>query len=417
MLKQDRIAEFIVTLITQVDDEDIKTFLQYSAKRLPKPQFCSTIDSNTYKTTLIGYLFCYVYGYIEHHNHEIVDMVSKWDDFILPNFVGYPNCLTNYEPLYLHLYALCECYYSYKLLDGTEKASIQEFLNKCDKSIVGKIGELTSVKNNSVKKLLKLLINSYKENKFYYFFYEDILVKLTIHRCNNSSNNNHTEDEEEYIKPSAKYKYTKFKLEDKGNKTYIIGENGISESLGNYLIRIKNIKNTDIFKNLQAKNKLEIPEDLDNIEKGLKFITKNLAQSYSYNEAKEIHLKIVSILKKIPSTSPHKAKLCKKNNIATIRNKYDVILLNLQVLKKIIANDEPEDIIRNFKNIDFDKEFFTNYSYLTIEELNNRNKQYLETKLKELLQCIEKADDDYIYQKLELHIYKVQENIQRYLDI
>lgn len=53
MLKQDRIAEFIITLITQVDDEDIKTFLQYSAKRLLKPQFRSIIDSNTYKTTLM----------------------------------------------------------------------------------------------------------------------------------------------------------------------------------------------------------------------------------------------------------------------------------------------------------------------------------------------------------------------------
>lgn len=415
MLKQDRIAEFIVTLITQADDEDIETFLRYSAKHLPKPNFCSKKDSNAYKITLIGYLFCYIYGYIEHHNHEIVDIVSKWDDSLFLEFVEYPNYLKTYEPLYLHLYALCECYYSYKLLEATEKASNQKFLNECDKSLVGEIGELTSVKNNSVKKLLNLLINSYKENKFYYFFYDDTLVKLTIHKCNNSSNN--TEDEEEYTKPAAKYEYTKFKLEDRGNKTYIIGENGLSESLGSSLIRIKNIENTDAYKKLEEKKQLENSEDIDNIEEGIKFITKDLAQSYSYNEAKELHQKIVSILNRIPSTSPQKDKLCKKNNINGLKKKYEVILLNLQVLQKAIADDEPEVIIRKFKDIDFDKELFTNYSHLTIEELNIRNKQYLETKLKELLHCVEKADDDYIYFKIESYINKALENIERFLDI
>lgn len=117
MLQQDRIAEFITTLITHADDEDIKTFLGYCANKLPKRQF----GYSNQKTLLIGYLFQYVYGYIENNAHEIVDIVSKWEDFLFPEYLHYPNCLIHYEPLYLHLYALCECYYSYKMLNQHKK--------------------------------------------------------------------------------------------------------------------------------------------------------------------------------------------------------------------------------------------------------------------------------------------------------
>lgn len=402
MLQQDRIAEFITTLITHADDEDIKTFLGYFANKLPKPQF----GYSNHKTLLIGYLFQYIYGHIETNASEIVNIVSKWDDFILPEHLNYPNNLIHYEPLYLHLYALCECFYSYKMLNQSEKNLIQKILETTDKSLTKNIECPATVKNNSTTKLLKLLINSYKENGFYYFFYDDTLVKLTIHRCKKSLYNEQSEDEKEYEYPSAKYKYTKLKLEDRGNKTYITDGKNINESLGSYLTRARHFN--------KDRESIKTLDDVENLAKDL---LKELTKTSAYDTAKNLHKKIVTILKKIPSKKPRKDKLCEEKNIKNLNNKYEVILKKLQKAQNLIIDDEPEEIIRAFKDIDFNEELFTNYAGLTIYELNSRNKEYLEKTLTDLLRCLEKADDECIYNKLELSLRDVKLSIEQYLDV
>ena len=82
-------------------------------------------------------------------------------------------------PLYLHLYALCECYQSY----------IRFFLKE---EVSGTI-DLTKINKNK-KNIFNLLINNYTENNFYYSFDKKNITKYQI-----TSKKNNEQTEYKYI--------------------------------------------------------------------------------------------------------------------------------------------------------------------------------------------------------------------------
>ena len=65
-----------------------------------------------------------------------------------------------YEDLYLHLYALCECYHSYQMIFPDEKKEIIKIANEYNKIFNENI-KINTITYKDKTKLLHLLINSY----------------------------------------------------------------------------------------------------------------------------------------------------------------------------------------------------------------------------------------------------------------
>ena len=124
MLQQDRISEFIYTLITYAKDEDIETFLEYSFEssaslyeiyKEEEKKLKYITSKDRHKILLIQYLFDHAYSYIETEIPDIIDIIKLKNDYI--DVCNYRK-RGWYDPLYMNLYALCQCYYSHIFYDS-----------------------------------------------------------------------------------------------------------------------------------------------------------------------------------------------------------------------------------------------------------------------------------------------------------
>ena len=119
MINHRRIGAFIIELIRFADDDDIKTFLINCSEDLVKENLFD-VEKYFYKKKLLNYLFEYIYGFVEMKLPTLPPLIYEDNKFIRGlDLVEYPNFqkdVSSYTHLYLHLYALCECYKSYMIL-------------------------------------------------------------------------------------------------------------------------------------------------------------------------------------------------------------------------------------------------------------------------------------------------------------
>lgn len=389
MYAQDKITDFILLLLTQTDDEDIKTFLECSSKKLSYLDD-ENLSLDKCKPLLIRHLFSSAYSYIESHVPEILDVVTNWDRKVEEEVTWYHG-LERYKPLYLNLYALCQCFYSYIILDSESAKTTMEIAKIFSNEFNLPTLDISSFKKNSTKKLLKLLINSYKENGFYYCFNKNSLVKIKIRQTTKEYYSNQFDD---YCKTTTvTYQYTKFELVDIEEKTFIVNERlGIKEALGKKLIRTQSVKKHDI-----------------------EGYFKEFFKSTDFDTAKYFHKKIVSILKQ---SKDNDAVVCSKNKIDKLQEKYDNLLQKLKEIQKAINPEEPIKKLKDFKYINFDEELFSEnfHDGLTFGQLKVNHKTYLEKKILNLKKSIQKTDDS-IYNPIIKLIAEVEPLISKILDM
>ena len=320
MINYDRVAEFLIDLIKYADDEDIKIFLENCSDRL------KATGINDYKTTLLNYLFEYIYGFIEPKLPTLPPLVYEDSKLIrgLP-MLKYPNFNTSvsyYTDLYLHLYALCECYYSYPIFNAGDK-NIKTITKEFSK-IFSTENKINYVTDKSIKNLFKLLINSYTKNKFYYYFYDNTLTKVVItKRVKNR-------------RPFYYLQTTNYQLVDKDNTTYIINsDKGIKKKLKKKLVR-----NTS--------------GEIDFKDENFATNIQQLLVNVNPENVKAIHSDIVSAI-----TEQHLCKCC--GSKIDIKNKKGLCENCKNLFKQLnsfcngIDELEPNKIIFSFKNIKFEK--------------------------------------------------------------
>ena len=119
------ISDFIIELIEYADEKDIKTFIKFSPKGL-------NLNLNSYKALLIENLlgplytsFYYKLGYLHfqtRYKNEKYSTLQNHEEYLI-----YERVFKYFYPLYLHLYALCECYDSYKTIIVENKKIGKEF--------------------------------------------------------------------------------------------------------------------------------------------------------------------------------------------------------------------------------------------------------------------------------------------------
>ncbi|MCM1266220.1 MAG: hypothetical protein NC200_08490 [Candidatus Gastranaerophilales bacterium] len=329
MINHKRIADFLIELIRYADDSDIETFLRNCSAKLIEDTEKENCDTYYYKTWLLNYLFEYVYGFIEPKIPSLPPLVYENGKLIrgLP-IVEYPNFKTdvsNYTHLYLHLYALCECYYSYLMVFSNEKKVIKQLIEKSNKDI--KLGAIT---DKDRTKILNLLINSYTENKFYYYFYDNELVKLEIV----SERVNHRLED--------CYRITKYNLVDKDGVTYITSNNNVVYTA----LKQKLVRN-------QSGEVDFATVDFENYFAGL-------LNNIEFQEIKSIHKQIVKAI--TPIKREKYCKCCNPNG-KNIRNslctKCIDLLSELNKLKRMIDEDEVNDYIVSIKSLDFENVIFS----------------------------------------------------------
>lgn len=266
MQSNNSVAEFLIELIKYADDEDIAVLLSNCNNKLTQ-----NISVSNYKTALFNYLFEYIYAFIEPKLPTLPPLLFK-DNKIIRVFpvAKYANNDINtslYEDLYLHLYALCECYNSYQMIFPDEKKEIIKIANEYNKIFNENI-KINTITYKDKTKLLHLLINSYTENKFYYYFYNDTLTKVEIIAKKFDS-------QLEYF-----YNLTKYELIDTDKTTFITNnKQKINAPLKQKLVRKKS-------------------EEIDiNDEIFQKYIYE-LIKNTKFQTVKNIHQQIVSIIKK-----------------------------------------------------------------------------------------------------------------------
>ena len=324
MINHERIAEFLIELIRFADDDDILTFLNNCSDKLTKNADKDTCDIYYYKTWLINYLFEYIYGFIEYKIPFLPPLISENGKIKrgLP-IAKYPNfdvSVSNYTHIYLHLFALCECYYSYKMVFGDEKKIIKQLYKQAKKD--SKIGVIT---DKDRTKILHLLINCYSQNKFYYYFYGNSLIKLEIVTKRISHRT-------EYI-----YKPTKYKLQDKNGVTYIINKNqNVKMALKQYLTRNTNG---------------EVDYNTVDFEQYFMYLLDDI----DFQTIKSVHQQIIKAI--TPCKRNVYCKCCNpnfKNTKATaICDKCRKLFFELQQFVKSIDEHEVNDYIHSIKSYDF----------------------------------------------------------------
>ena len=323
-------------MIQYADEKDIKTFIKFSPKGL-------NLNLNSYKALLIENLlgplytsFYYKLGYFPvqtRYKNEKYSTLQHHEEYLI-----YESAFKYFYPLYLHLYALCECYNSYKTIIIENKKIEKEFKkrlldvlknNKELPEIYKTIEVDTNVITNKDKqKIFNLLINHYKKNRFYYYFNNDILVKLEI---------------KEIIKNKQKqysYNETNYQLVDMNKSTHIIRKSdNLDFDLKKKLRRY--FDNEELFQ--------EIDEfDADNIfiEKFKEIISHN-----SFQDVKYFHEKITEVLNK-----PLKefCKLCNPNpnnqNSTKLCRNCDDLLKKLNEFSEAINEIENNNKIFKFKS-------------------------------------------------------------------
>lgn len=188
MVHSDNISDFILELIEYAKDEDIITLLEYIPNKM--------VVNSQPKSLLIENIFSPIYHSVQYSlNNLPVEITFKKEYTKLPkNFEEYLIYNESYKyfyPLYLHLYALCESYYSYFTFSADEKKRLLNMIKKLltkeqKKQIESTIDNISKNANIQIitpkdkEKILSLLINCYKDNGFYYFFNNDELTKVEI---------------------------------------------------------------------------------------------------------------------------------------------------------------------------------------------------------------------------------------------
>ncbi len=384
MINHERIGEFLFELIRYADDEDIKTFLgNCSPKLVDNPAPCD------YKTLLMNYLFEYIYGFIEPKLPTLPPLVRENNKIIrglpIAKFPNFNVDVSNYTHIYLHLYALCENYYSFVMLDRNEKKLLCQLAEELDEKF-----ELNIITDKDRTKILKLLIKSYADNKFYYYFYNDELIRLKIVQ-------KQREHKLEYC-----YELAKYKLQDKENTTYIISS-------------AHNV-NTKLKQKLARKRDFVGAIDCENFEKYLEPFFENI----SFQDIKTAHKQIVSAI------TPKKNTYCKccnpnfkKPNSTKICDNCRNLLFELNQLNKSIDKNDVNDYIASIKSVDF-KNFIYSITDTDIKKLRTRRRtelskiiNRLESEIKqEISENIGSSDEKY-YRELADKIKLIKQLIKQ----
>lgn len=382
MINHERIGEFLIELIRYADDNDIKTFLNNCS-----PKLLDNTDTCSYKTLLINYLFEYIYGFIEPKLPTLPELGIENGKIIrglpISKYANFKTDISNYTNVYLHIYALCENYYSYIMLDNNERKILQQSAELISEDV-----KLNVITDKDRTKILKLLIESYADNKFYYYFYNDKLIRLKIVQ-------KQKEHKLEYCYESANYK-----LEDKYNTTYIISPaHNVNIALKQKLVRTRDCVGAI---------------DYEHIEEYLKQFFENI----NFQDIKTIHKEIISAI------TPKKNEYCKccnpnlKNpNSTKICDNCRNLLFELKQLNKTIDKDDINDYIASIKSIDF-KKFIYSINDKDIGKLRTRRRTEISkiiNKLQkevsqELKENFGSADEKY-YTELTKRISKIKDCI------
>ena len=395
MLQQDRISEFIYTLITYAKDEDIETFLEYSFEssaslyeiyKEEEKKLKYITSKDRHKILLIQYLFDHAYSYIETEIPDIIDIIKPKNDYI--------NVCNDrkrgwYDPLYMNLYALCLCYYSHIMYDPV--------LNHATKFVVGLYSKeknipepkISDIKDGSKTKLLHLLITSAKINKFYYLFREDKLLKIKIRKKSERKISKFISDD--FNKQGLIYSITEYRLVDENNQTYIVNEDeNIKESLGRILVQLKDFNKN---KKLEDRFKyIEIPD---------------------FATIKANHNKIVSVLSRRNTSEKYI-----KNEYDKLVEKSSKLFDKLAILQDAIPNEEPNKYILKFKKINFKEELLLlqDCTSRSTKEIKRNAKKDLEDYINELKKNIEKENDEFVYGNISKLIKETELLISEILD-
>ena len=275
-------------------------------------------------------------------------------------------------PLYLHLYALCECYYSYPLADA-EKGLLAKFISNIEQSKGTKEKKkINTLKDNSRTKFLKLLINSYKEKKFYYLFYKNTLLKLKIEEKSTEHIDN---NKQKYCEKTYIYKHIIYSLEDRDGVTKIINKKlKIDKPLNSILVRF---------------------DDTD-IENSIKRFNEEMTKTISLNQSINFHKQITNIL------SEKRPNSCSQRDFELLNNRCKKLLEELEQLKMQIGYDETNDYILTIRDIDFEKELFSfeQYRKLSMKEVRYKIKSKLNKLIKNIKKEISSEHDNEPYIKI-----------------
>ena len=190
-----KIGEFTIELLQYASDNDIKIFLQNCSKFLVHRKETEDMKAPSYyKKRLLNLLYEYIFAYCElklHTKYLVVTEDNTQERQEEENYKYHGNGIElvtkRLSPLYLHLYALCECYQSYK-----------NFFLREEKS---KRIDLTQINKNK-RNIFNLLINNYTENKFYYSFDKKYITKYRI------ISEKIEKDEDKKIEEHTEYKYS-----------------------------------------------------------------------------------------------------------------------------------------------------------------------------------------------------------------
>lgn len=390
MQNNNSVAEFLIELIKYADDEDIAVLLSNCNNKLTQH-----ISVSNYKTALFNYLFEYIYAFIEPKLPTLPPLLFK-DNKIIRVFpvAKYANNDINtslYEDLYLHLYALCECYNSYQMIFPDEKKEIIKIANEYNKIFNENI-KINTITYKDKTKLLHLLINSYTENKFYYYFYNDTLTKVEIIAKKIDS-------QLEYF-----YNLTKYELIDTDKTTFITNnKQKINAPLKQKLVRKKS-------------------EEIDiNDEIFQKYIYE-LIKNTKFQTVKNIHQQIVSIIKK-----EAKIKYCKccnpnpKNiNAGSICKNCRNLIFQLNILTKSIDDYEINDFIYSLKSFNFKQFLCDNKSkkFSDIKELCKYKRRILKHQMAQLIKNINnEMKEKMLQEEIEYlnNLANIVKNIEPYI--
>lgn len=224
MIHHKEIANTLFDIIHFADDEDIQVLLENCSIK------CESGVSD--KITLLNNIFNDVYYSIGTKLNTTLSFESNYNElkrtFRPVDPALYKENKPNNTLLYLHLYALSECYLSYQQIPSTEKSWIEQIAKEYKKEFNEYLG-CSCLTNKNKTNFLKMIIQCYKEHGFYYYFYNDILVKTEIVE---------EKDLSEDDKINASYKHTYFKLVDTDKTTFIVNTDlNINYDIGTKLLR------------------------------------------------------------------------------------------------------------------------------------------------------------------------------------
>ncbi len=379
MINSKFMPNFIIDIIRYADDKDIKTLLLNSkAKSYQwKPQDLS--DKAVFKGRLLACLFDYIYEFIEPDLFIKPDLTVENGKIIEELPISAPPYLrkriANHKLLYLHLYALSECYHSYQCYFPNEEKNKIYKMQKAYSEKYGSDKNKKILTKKDITKLLQVLINSYTENGFYYYFYDDELVKLEIKQIMSLKKSG-----QKYIK-DYKFVKTVYSLEDTQDTTYIINDDiGVNINLKQKLIRNQRLKTAQMEINPNENNFMEYFESLFGI--------------YDFQDIKNVHEKLVKILKK------EKKETCKccnpdisNSNLTKICDKCKNLFSQFSELQELIDDTTASDYLYKLKDKNIKSEL---YKYkikdgTNINVLRNERKKFLSAIVRKIKREIEKA--------------------------